>query len=169
MHELTPEVLVATEGVVGITLSDLVVIRDRAARSARKRARLCAHPTPEAPLHEMLICLGRDTYIRPHRHRGKSESFHIIDGELDIVLFEGDGTIREVISMGPYQSGRVFFYRLAEPCFHSVLVNTSFVLFHETTNGPFNADDTEFAEWAPLEETREAIGFINRLRARRHT
>ena len=99
----------------------------------------------------------------------KSESFHIIEGELEILLFDDDGTIHEVIPMGTYQSGRVFFYRLAEPCFHSVLVNTSYVLFHETTNGPFNAADTEFAQWAPMERTAGAIEYVSRLRARRDT
>ncbi len=104
-----------------VTAADLAAVRDRGTRSPRKRARLCTHPVPTDPLHEMLICLARGTYVRPHRHAGKSESFHIIEGELDVLLFHDGGSIREVIRMGPYQSGKVFFYRLMEPCFHTVL------------------------------------------------
>jgi len=161
---MTDEVLVATNDVVSVASADLVVIRERAARGARKRARLCAHRTTADPLHEMLICLARGTYVRPHRHEGKSESFHIIEGELDVVLFRDDGTVREVISMGPYSSEKAFFYRLMEPCFHTVVVNTLQVLFHETTNGPFDPTDTEFAPWAPAEDEPAAVEYMNQLR-----
>ena len=159
------DVLVAIGGVVRVTAADLAAVADRGARSPRRRARLCMHPTPADPLHEMIICLARGTYVRPHRHEGKSESFYIIEGELDVVLFHDDGTVREVIRMAPYQSGQVFYYRLMEPYFHTVLVNTPHVLFHETTNGPFDPEDTEFAPWAPLEGNPRATEFMHRLRS----
>jgi cupin fold WbuC family metalloprotein len=158
------EVLVASGGVVRVTATDVAEVITRATRSPRKRARLCAHPTPTDALHEMLICLARGTYVRPHRHAGKSESFHIIEGELDVVLFDDAGNIRDVIELGPYQSGRVFFYRLMEPCFHTVLVKTPYAFFHETTNGPFDPADTEFAEWAPPEGSAAVEEFLERLR-----
>jgi cupin fold WbuC family metalloprotein len=164
VRALSNEVLVAAGGVVRLAAADLAPIVERATRSPRRRARLCAHPGPADPLHEMLICLARDTYVRPHRHAGKSESFHVIDGELDVVLFHDDGAIREVIRLGPYASGRAFFYRLMEPCFHTVLVNTPHALFHETTNGPFDPAETEFAPWAPAEGDRGAAAYIERLR-----
>ena len=110
----------------------------------------------------MIICLARGTYVRPHRHVGKSESFHIMEGELDVVLFEDDGAVREVIRMGSYQSGQVFFYRLMEPRFHTVLVRSPHVLVHETTNGPFDPADTEFATWSPAEGDPSAAGYIER-------
>jgi cupin fold WbuC family metalloprotein len=158
------EVLVATGGVVKLAARDVADVVARATRSPRKRARLCAHPSPSDSLHEMLICLARGTYVRPHRHAGKSESFHIIEGELDVVLFDDSGDITDVIEMGPYQSGKAFFYRLMKPAFHTVVVNTPHALFHETTNGPFDPADTEFAEWAPREGEPEAGAHIERLR-----
>jgi cupin fold WbuC family metalloprotein len=164
--EQSPEVLVATGGVVCLTAAEARAIGDRASRSQRRRARLCAHPQPSDPLHEMIIALARGTYIRPHRHAGKSESFHIIEGELAVVLFEEAGAIRDVIRMGPYQSGRVFFYRLMEPLFHTVLVNSARVLFHETTNGPFDPADTEFAPWSPAEDDPAAPDYLHALRGR---
>ena len=145
------EVQVAMGNVVCLAAIDVERVREWGIRAPRKRARVCAHPSTFDPLHEMIICLARGTYIRPHRHAGKSESFHMIEGELDVVLFEDDGAIREVIRMGPYQSQRTFFYRLMEPCYHTVLVRSQQAIFHETTNGPFDAADTEYAPWAPPE------------------
>ena len=159
------EVQVAKGTVVSLSAIDIERVRERGIRAERKRARICAHPSVTDPLHEMIICLDRSTYIRPHRHSGKSESFHIIEGELDVVLFEKNGEVREVIRMGPYQSRRTFFYRLMEPCFHTVLVRTPQVVFHETTNGPFDPADTEFAPWAPS-VSEEAEEFQHMLRLR---
>ena len=66
--------------------------------------------------------------------------------------------------MGPYRPGKAFFYRLMEPCFHTVLVNTPHALFHETTNGPFDRGDTEFAAWAPAEGDRACRRSSRRIR-----
>ena len=103
---LSEEVLVATGAVVQVRAEDVAVVKARGTTNARKRARLCVHPGPDDKLHEMLIVLDRATYIRPHRHAGKSESFHVVEGELDVLLFHDDGAVREVVRMGPYRSGR---------------------------------------------------------------
>ena len=163
-REQSRDVLVAAGGVVRLTARDVAEVVARGVRSPRGRARLCAHAGPADPLHEMLICLAHSTYVRPHRHAGKSESFHVIEGELDVVVFEESGGIREVIPLGSYESGKVFFYRLAEPLFHTVLVNTPHALIHETTNGPFDLAGTEFAPWAPPESDPAAGVFAAHLR-----
>ncbi len=160
------EVFIATGGSVQVRPQDVAMVVRQGTTNARRRARLCVHPGPDDRLHEMLIVLDRGTYIRPHRHGRKSESFHVIDGELDVVVFHDDGAVREVVRMGPFGSGRAFFYRVMEPCYHAVLVNTPHVLFHETTNGPFDRAETEFAPWAPAEGDPAAAAYAADLRAR---
>lgn len=158
------EVFSATGGIIRVTAADVAAVVRSGTTNARKRARLCAHSGPADRLHEMLIVLGRGTYIRPHRHGGKSESFHLIEGELDVVVFHDDGSVREVVRMGPFGSGKTFYYRLTEPCYHTVLVNTPYALFHETTNGPFDRGDTEFAPWSPAEGDPGAAAFAETVR-----
>jgi cupin fold WbuC family metalloprotein len=159
------EVFQATGGIVQVRPEDVARVVAKGTTNARKRARLCAHPGPDDRLHEMLIVLDRGTYIRPHRHGGKAESFHVIEGELDVVVFHDEGSIREVVRMGPYGSGRAFYYRIMEPCYHSVLINTPYALFHETTNGPFNREDTEFAAWSPAEGDALVPQFVEKIRS----
>lgn len=36
----------------------------------------------------MLIVMAKGSYIRPHKHKNKSESFHIIEGLLDVIVFD---------------------------------------------------------------------------------
>lgn len=126
-------------------------LKRHAFEGSQKRARLCLHHSPDDPLHEMIIVFHRDTLVRPHRHRGKSESFHVIDGELDIVLFDDNGRRTRVISMGRFGSGKPYVYRLSEPVWHSVIVRTEYAAIHEVTNGPFRVEENDFAPWAPEE------------------
>jgi cupin fold WbuC family metalloprotein len=159
------EVHQAEGGVIAVSVNEVAPIRAGASANARKRARLCTHPGPHDLLHEMIIALDRATYVRPHRHQGKSESFHMIEGEVDVVIFHDDGRLREVLPLGIYGSGKVFFYRLQEAAFHSVLIRSPVAVFHETTNGPFVREETEFASWAPEEGTTEAAEYLAKLRA----
>jgi len=131
-------------------------LKERALENPRKRARICAHPDVDDSLHEMFIVHTRDTYVRPHKHLNKSESLHIIEGTVDVVLFDEQGEITGVSQMGEYQSGRSFFHRISEPCFHTLLISSDTLLFHEATDGPFRASDTIWAPWAPNQEDEPA-------------
>jgi cupin fold WbuC family metalloprotein len=128
-------------------------LKRHAFEADQKRARLCLHHGPDDALHEMIIVFHHDTVIRPHRHRLKSESFHIIFGELDIAMFDDHGGLTRTVNMGPLGSGKVQVYRLSSATWHSVIVRSEYAAIHEVTNGPFRAEENEFAEWAPSEPT----------------
>lgn len=158
LRSQTPEVLHADEKIVRVGKEDVRSLMESLSRSTKGRSRICAHRDSSNALHEMIITLVRGSYIRPHRHLGKCESFHIIEGELDVVIFNDQGAVEDVVRMGPYGSERSFFYRMADPLYHTVIVRTETVLFHETTNGPFVREETEFAAWAPEEASVEKAG-----------
>ncbi len=111
-----------------------------------RRARINFH-SPDARVHEMIICLMFDTNIAVHRHFAKSESFHLIFGSLCIVLFESNTTnILQKVFLDANSAN--CFYRLDSSLFHLVIPLTSYVIMHETTPGPFNSKDTEVAPWS---------------------
>jgi len=143
------EVLYPAEDVVVLDARTLEELKRLAMLNPRKRVRLCGHRSPDDLLHEMFIIHTRDTYVRPHKHLGKAESFSILEGEVDVVLFEEDGRIARTIPMGAPGSGKPFYYRLADPIFHTLLIRTDFLVFHEATEGPFRREQTVFAPWAP--------------------
>ena len=155
---VSEEVLYPDERVVKVDRGDVDALKRIASATARRRVRLCAHPAAGDALHEMLIVHARDAYIRPHRQRaGKSESLHMIEGELDVLLFDEAGAVVTVMAMGEFRSGKQFYYRVAEPFYHTVLIRSDPAVFHETTNGPFHPGDTEFAPWAPEESDVSAV------------
>jgi len=159
-----PEVVFAQNPIVKVDSEDITALKSLAQENSRRRIRLCAHPHTDDLLHEMLIIHEHGTYIRPHRHPGKSESFHIIEGVADIVIFTDAGEVAEVLPMGTYSSGLAFYYRLNPASFHTLLIKSPLLVFHETTNGPFRRSDLIFAPWAPDEADAEsATCFMARL------
>ena len=87
----------------------------------------------------MLIGIRADSYIRPHKHEKKVESFHLVEGTADIVILNDVGDVTDVIELSPERS---FFYRLAQPRYHTLLINSPVLVIHEVTNGPFQDSDT---------------------------
>ncbi len=148
-RKVNDEVFYADAPVVKITADTIAFLKARAAENSRRTARLCAHPDVDDGLHEMLIVHSRGACVPPHKHPGKSESFHVIEGRLKVVIFDDDGTKAEEITMGEVGSGLVFFYRLCEERYHTVIPETDWVVFHEVTNGPFDPAQTVFAPWGP--------------------
>jgi len=158
------EVLYAEGPIIKVTARDLCILKERAMRNPRQRIRLCAHRTIEDSIHEMLIVHTRQTYVRPHKHVTKWESFHVIEGMADVVVFDEEGAIVEVSRIGDYQSGQQFYYRTQVSAFHTLLIQSDCLIFHETTNGPFRKAGTMFPAWAPEDhDTRAVERFLSLL------
>jgi cupin fold WbuC family metalloprotein len=163
--KVSEEVFVAEQPIVQVNQEQLDFLKIQASRSPKHRARLCAHKGGEDRLHEMLIVLTKKVYIRPHKHTNKSESFHVIDGRAIIIFFDESGAIEEVIQVGDSKSGHPFYFRNDDPRYHTQIITSEFLTFHETTNGPFNRADTIFAPWSPPEtEPEAAAAYLKELR-----
>ncbi|RXH36383.1 WbuC family cupin fold metalloprotein [Bradyrhizobium zhanjiangense] len=144
-----PEVYYSDDAIVTADDATIAELKRIAAGNPRLRSRLCTHPDPSSGLHEMLIVHHREAYVRPHKHFGKPESFHLIEGTAQVVIFEDDGRIRDVLEMAPYGHGALCYYRMPEKVFHSILITSEWLVFHETTAGPFDPARTAFPDWAP--------------------
>jgi len=117
--------------------------------SSRQRSRLCTHINTDELLHEMFILHKRNIYVRPHKHINRTESILILEGKVDIIIFDNKGIVKDVIKLGNYASGLNCYLRINPSIFHSLIVKSNYVLFLETTTGPFNLKDTVYANWAP--------------------
>lgn len=148
-NQLNAAVYAPNTDIVKIDSNDIALLKEKVMETPDKRIRVCAHENAASCLHEMLIVMAKGSYIRPHKHKNKSESFHIIEGLLDVIVFDEVGNILDTIPMGNPESGKNFFYRLLAPYFHTLLLRTELVVFHETTNGPFQKADTVYAPWSP--------------------
>jgi cupin fold WbuC family metalloprotein len=156
MRPAGPDVFYWTERVLRVGPEVVNFLKSEAGRSERKRSRLCAHTSVEADVHEMLIVHHRDVYVRPHRHVAKPESFHLIEGEALVVLFYDDGRVRDLLELSSSQNAS-FYFRIAPATYHAFIIRSEWLVFHETTAGPFERAEMEFAPWSPAEDDCEAI------------
>jgi len=146
-----------------VTKGNLEELKTLAKQNPRQRVRLCTHNSPADKLHEMFIVHMRHCYIRPHKHISKAESLLILEGEVDVILFNDDGSIKQVVSMGSPDTGQVFYHRLSLPIYHMLIIRTEFLVFQENTEGPFLRNNTVFPDWAPVDEGTGSQKYIEKI------
>lgn len=157
LRRVNDEVFVADEPIVRFGPDEVALVKEQAVRSPRKRARICAHASNDDALHEMLIAISPASYIHPHRHVGKAESFHIVEGRVDVAIFDDAGALTDVVSLGDPTSGRQFYYRLSTSAFHTLVIRTDLLVVHEVTSGPFDRSRTVLAPFAPPEDRGDEV------------
>lgn len=153
---VSPEVFYSDGGFRAVGPAEVTFLKEAALASPKRRARLCMHESADASQQEMLIVMHRSSYVRPHRHFGKVETLGVVEGRCDALLFTEEGALSEVVAMTSPAEGGAFFYRMPPRRFHTLMFHTDWVVFLETTIGPFDPATSEGAPWAPAETDPEA-------------
>ncbi len=134
-------------------------LKKRAAALPRKRFRLCLHDGNENKMQEMIIAAEKGSYIRPHRHpKGKSESYHVIEGTMRVCYFDDQGKIIRFIDLAKPGGKKPFMQRNSGNIWHMPIPTSKCVVYHETYPGPFLKEyDVEYPDWAPLEQDKAEV------------
>jgi cupin fold WbuC family metalloprotein len=142
-------------------------VADLAAVSPRRRMNHNFHSGPIDNPHRFLNVLLRGTYVRPHRHLDppKAESFLVLEGSADVILFDDAGSITARYRLGAESSeGRLWGVDLLPGVWHTIAPRTDRVVCFEVKPGPWEpASDKEFAAWAPAEEDPSAAAYSQAL------
>lgn len=163
---VSKEVFYSNGAFLAVGKQDVDFLKTAASASPRRRARLCFHSSPEKAQQEMLIVMHRDSYVSPHRHPTKVETLGIIEGSCEALLFDDSGDLVEKLLMTPPNQEGSFFYRMPPARFHSLLFHSEWVVFVETTIGPFTPSGTDLATWAPSErEPSKGLAFLKKASA----
>jgi len=165
--KINDEVYYSQEAASSVGAKDMDRLKELALKNPRQRVRLCTHKGVEDKIQEMFIIHGRDVYVRPHKHLTRGESFQVLEGEVDIVLFDDAGNVTRVIEMGDPLSGKAFYFRLDDPVFHTLRIHSPVLCFKEVTSGPFNKQDTVFSPWSPEDKNTEAVAVFMKDLSRR--
>ena len=124
--------------------------------SKKKRSRVIIHLDRNSKVNEMLICLKKDSYIQPHIHPTcKTESYHVIEGEMSVYIFNQKGKVSKIVNMGDYKKGSIFYYRMNKGTFHMPVATSKYCIYHEVFAGPFKKKrDVKYSEWSPDENDK---------------
>jgi cupin fold WbuC family metalloprotein len=151
------------------TITDALInsVAGRAAASPRRRMNHNFHPDHQANPHRFLNVLLQGTYIQPHRHihPPKSETFLVLEGEAEVLIFTPEGQIVERHILGRQTpEGRLWGVDLAPGIWHTVRALTDRVVCFEVKPGPWEpASDKDFAPWAPREDSPAAAAYLASL------
>jgi cupin fold WbuC family metalloprotein len=141
-------------------------IKNMAVRNSSGKYRTCIHQSEKDNVHEMLIVHTSGTYVRPHKHRVNGESLQFIEGEGTAILFNEDGSIRQAFKVGDPSSDYAFYYSMTKELFHMLIINSEFLVFKETTKGPFIRENIIYPTWAPDGNNDEEINeYISSLKS----
>lgn len=144
----------------------LDAVTAEARQSPRRRKNRNFHPADDFPAHRLLNAMEPDSYIPPHRHLAadKDETFVVLRGRLGLVIFHGDGIVRQSVELAA--GGPALGVDIPHGTWHSVVALEPGTVFLEAKAGPylpFTAD--EKAPWAPAENDPAAAAYLARLAA----
>lgn len=135
----------------------------QAKENARLRMNYNFHETMDAPVHRMLNALEPGTYLPPHRHSDKEETYLVLRGRLMAFFYDEEGNVTEKICLNPLE-GR---YGLEIPprTWHSIIALESGTVIFEIKKGPYQPLSPEdMATWAPAPDDVEGIkAFVERM------
>ncbi|HUS25007.1 MAG TPA: WbuC family cupin fold metalloprotein [Candidatus Binatia bacterium] len=140
---------------------ELLAQLDRQAQaSPRLRTHHNLHEGPQAAIQRLAVKLRRGTYIRPHRHPQKWELGVVLQGRMDLLLFDDAGTLTERTTMTPMVG--VLAVELPARTWHSYVCVSDAATFFEVKEGPYDpATSGEFAPWAPPEGDAQAAAYLD--------
>ncbi|HCJ9895225.1 TPA: WbuC family cupin fold metalloprotein [Escherichia coli] len=126
-----------------------------ASDSARLRAHLCLHNSHQDKVQRILIGLSEGTYIPPHFHRNESqwEHFQVIDGAVDLYVFDIDGVVIDIIRLSS-DSGSLFA-KIEPHTVHTLVCRSQQAVVLEIKEGPFIESEAKVIPlWSYTEEYR---------------
>ena len=146
-------------------------LKKLADRSKNKRSRVIIHLDRNSKVNEMIICLKKDSYIQPHIHpTGKTESYHVIEGKMNIYIFNQKGKILKIVKMGDHKKGSIFYYRMNKGIFHMPVATSKYCVYHEVFAGPFKkSKDVRYSVWSPDQNEKISVGkFLKKVKKSRN-
>ena len=152
VYQLSEEYSVLTEDLIEFLKKDCL-------NNQKKRSRINFHRSSDSLVHEMMIAMHNTTEIDVHAHHNKSESFHLIEGDICVVLFRGN-TSKELDRI--YLSAKKLpsYYRMNADIYHLVIPISEITIIHETTQGPFKANSSLIPSWTFSESGKALVSSI---------
>jgi len=139
-----------------------------ARNNARRREIHMFHQDNADPLQRMLNAMQPGSYVQPHRHAdSKAEGFVVLRGSVGFVEMDDNGQVDDAgLVLISRESGNIGL-DCRGGTWHTFFALEPDTVIFEIKSGPFDAKtDKQFAEWAPAENTTEALVYLAELEDR---
>ena len=119
----------------------------------KKDVRICLHKNSKSRHHDMVILQQQKNFYKPHKHKKKGETYHIIEGSMICIIFSDSGKIQK---SNIIKKNDIFRTPLNK--FHTMMPLSKFVIYHENKPGPFlKKGDSIFPKWNKKFEKKKEI------------
>ena len=139
-------------------------LKEDAASAKRRRSHLNVHAELDASVQRLFIATQPDTYMRPHRHpeAHKWEFFIVLQGKIDLLVFDDQGALLQRIAMSGEQTRAV---EVPPGTWHAYVCMEPGTLALEIKEGEYlPTREQDFAPWSPAESSERAAGFLQQMR-----
>lgn len=143
-----------------ISAAELDQLAITAASAERRRANLNVHTALDASVQRLFISTEPDTYIRPHRHpqAHKWEFFTLLEGKMDLLIFNDAGDITQRILMSKEAVRSV---EIPPNIWHSYVCLQSGTLALEVKEGAYiPTAQQDFSPWSAAENSGQATAYL---------
>lgn len=146
-----------------ITEELLDYVTSQAKVNPRLRMNYNFHTSMGEPIHRMLNALEPESYLPPHRHTDKEETYLVLRGSMWVFYYDESGNVLERVLLSPSEGK----YGLEIPTgtWHSIVVLESGTVIFEMKKGPYQPLAPEdLASWAPAPSDKEgAEAFMKQM------
>jgi len=146
------------------TSKDLQALTLKAQNSERLRTNLNIHETPAAAVQRLFLAFEPDTYIRPHRHpeAHKWELFIVLQGELELLIFNDAGDIVERMILSPSATRVV---EIPPGTWHSYICREQGTVALEIKQGEYlPTQECDYLPVSPAENTPQATTYYQSMK-----
>ena len=128
----------------------------------KESKRICMHSSINQDLHDMIIVDFKNNFLPPHFHKKLSESHHIIEGKLKVLIFNNSGKIVNNYILSKTQN---IMDRVEKGQCHLLMAITKTVIYHEVNKGPFNRKkpDMFIPKWFEKLDKLKKINFYKKM------
>lgn len=146
-----------------ITEELLDTVTAQAKENPRLRMNYNLHTTMDAPVHRMLNALEPGTYLPPHRHTDKEETYLVLRGSMLVFFYDEEGNVTDKAFLGSNKGN--LGLEIPPGTWHSIVVLESGTIIFEIKKGPYQPVSPEdLASWAPVSSDEEGIkDFMKRM------
>jgi len=111
-------------------------------KKTKEDVRICLHKNSKSKHHDMVILQQKKNFYLPHKHKTKSETYHMIHGSMICIIFKNNGKIKKSFILKKND-----IFRTPINKFHTMIPLNNYVIFHESRKGPFLKYDSIFPKW----------------------
>ena len=147
-----------------ISAENLNTLTSKAAQAARLRAHQNVHENLNSPVQRLFIATEPATYMRPHRHAEahKWEFFVVLEGQIDLLVFDDTGHLIQRIPMSRTTTRAV---EISPNTWHAYVCMQPGTLALEVKEGAYlPTAEHDFAPWAPPENTAGVAEYLAWMR-----